>query len=40
MNQISVRGMALDHALLRKAEAFNVLAELCRDLELTETQLA
>jgi hypothetical protein len=39
MNQIPTRGEVFDHALLRKAEAFNVLAELCRDLELTDTQL-
>jgi hypothetical protein len=32
--------MAFDHAMLRKAEAFNVLAELCQDLEPTDTQKA
>jgi len=39
MNQISTNGMATDHVLLRKAEIFTVLSHLCRDLELTETQL-
>ena len=39
MNQIPRQNVALDHSLLRKAEAFNVLAALCRDLELTDTQL-
>ena len=40
MNQIPTKGMAFDHAMLRKAEAFNLLAELCQDLEPTDTQKA